>query len=608
MSDQEKTEKINLSALHSTFQNMRRVWSIVWHDRKVMLSFTALTYVIGAGMPFLRTGAGALLVNHLVSVAGKGIFDSRTILYAALLVVAEVLPSFVYTFQWYLDKLFRYYFEALFTMKVYSKMAALDVANHEDPATQDVFIKVTENGIWRVQSFMSRQFYITQNIFEILIAAGVLLYAKWWIFLLLLVAVIPELYVEMNYAKEVWGIYGTGAERRRRFWSLTSNVTQIRHLIELKLFQNIKKFTGLIRDLFVSFQELQRRLDRKKLSLQLGTQLFSQCAIAIATVWFVHEILSGEIGVGTFIFLLSSMGSFRQSLSGFFSNIGSQYQDNLFVEDVFNILDMPGKIAAPLHPIVLSPEQTPDIELENVFFRYPGSDVEALRGIDLVIPAGTKLAIVGLNGAGKTTIVKLLARFYDPMKGRILINGKDLRDIEIESWHRLIGALFQEFANYDSFTVEESIALGNSAVPFDAPRVRKAAHSSEANVFIEEWKKEYQSTLGKEFAGGVEPSTGQRQKLALARVFYRNPRIWILDEPTAAIDAESEAHIFDQLAKLPKDRTVILISHRFSTVRHADTIVVIDGGKIKEMGTHNELVLLGGEYARLFALQAKGYQ
>lgn len=574
----------------------------------MLVSSIGVLYTFGAMMPFVRTGAVALLVNYLVIAAGKGSFDTQAFWLVGILVLAEVLPSVVYTLQWYFDKVFRFYFEELFTMRVYRKMATLDVASHEDPALQDIFLKVKESGIWRMESFAHRQIYILQNVFEVAIAMVVIGYTTWWLLLLLVIGTIPELYVEIKYGKEVWGIYGSGAARRRRFWSLVEHATHLRHLIELKLFQNISKLIGLIGELFTSFLSMQVVADRHKLKLQLATQFFSQLTIGISAVWFAREVIYGQIEVGTFVFLLAAMGTLRQSLSGFFSNLGVQYQDNLFVTDVFRLLDLPNKINAPENPIFLNPDKTPNIVFEDVSFNYPGSTALTLKNISLNIPAGTKLAIVGLNGAGKTTLIKLLARFYDPTSGRITVEKNDLRTIDLESWYTTIGALFQEYSTYDSFTITEAIALGNSRIPTDEKLAKKAAQNSEAESFINEFSKGYNAVLGKEFDDGIEPSIGQKQKLAIARVFYRDPRIWIFDEPTASVDAEAESRIFEKLEALPKDRTVILISHRFSTVRHADKIIVLLDGTIKESGTHDELVALGGEYARLFSLQAVGYK
>jgi ATP-binding cassette subfamily B protein len=225
----------------------------------------------------------------------------------------------------------------------------------------------------------------------------------------------------------------------------------------------------------------------------------------------------------------------------------------------------------------------------------------------LKITPGEKIALVGVNGAGKTTFVKLLCRFYDPDEGRIMIGGHDLKEIDLEGWYNQLGAIFQDYSRYH-LIVKEAIAIGRSGQASSLEKVKEAAQASEADTFIEEWEKKYQSMLGKEFTEGIEPSIGQWQKLALARTFYRDPKIMILDEPTSSIDAEAEAKIFEKLELLPSDRTVILISHRFSTVRQADKIGVIMEKGLQELGTHQDLLKLNGTYAKLFNLQAKGYK
>ena len=224
-----------------------------------------------------------------------------------------------------------------------------------------------------------------------------------------------------------------------------------------------------------------------------------------------------------------------------------------------------------------------------------------------MIPQGERLALVGGNGSGKTTFVKLLCRFYDPTEGRILIDGRDLRTINLESWYAMLGVLFQEYAHYH-LLVRDVIALGRSGHEPTLEKIKAAAQASEADAFIEEWEWQYEQMLGKSFSQGVEPSIGQWQKLALARTFYRDPRVLILDEPTSSVDAEGEAHIFERIESAGRERTVILISHRFSTVRHADRIAVLENGVLTELGAHEKLLAHDGTYARLFKLQAKGYQ
>lgn len=329
--------------------------------------------------------------------------------------------------------------------------------------------------------------------------------------------------------------------------------------------------------------------------------------IAYALVVLVEKVIAESILIGTFTFFLASIGGLRQSLSGFFGNLGRQYHDGLFIGDVFALLDLKEVVERPKSGIRLDPAKTPEIRFENVSFSYPGAGRATLKDFSLVILPGEKVALIGINGAGKTTFVKLLCRFYDPDDGKILIDGHDLRDIDLESWYTLLSVLFQDYAKYH-FIVKEAIAVGRIESKFSLERVKDAAKTSEADVFIEELARGYEQKLGKEFTGGIEPSVGQWQKLALARTFYRDPAILVLDEPTSSIDAEAEAHIFERVEALSQNRTVILISHRFSTVRHASKIAVIEDGTVTELGTHDALLEFKGTYARLFYLQARGYK
>jgi ABC-type multidrug transport system fused ATPase/permease subunit len=250
----------------------------------------------------------------------------------------------------------------------------------------------------------------------------------------------------------------------------------------------------------------------------------------------------------------------------------------------------------------------PSIEFKNMSFKYPNTDKFILKDLDLRIKPEQKIAIVGYNGAGKTTLVKLLCRFYQPTEGKILINDTDLSEIEIDSLYKNMGVLFQEFNRYPQLTVTENIQLGNSKVPASEQRIKAAAESADSQTFIDSYKNKFGQILSERYKNGIRPSTGQWQKLAIARFFYRNAPLVIFDEPTAAIDAVSEYNIFNNIYHFFKGKTVIIISHKFSTVRNADRILVLDKGSIVEDGSHDELMRLDGFYARSFRLQAEGYR
>lgn len=602
-----KEKKLSFSALPELWRNSMRLTRIVWTDRPGMVLVMLGILGLASLTPFLQNGIFALLLNELTADVHDHIFSHRITLYTLLFLVVALLTPLLYKLQSYVSKLFYFYLGQKFELLVLKRRAELDVAIQEDPKKNDLFMKIEEGSTYRAQNFVDRQFFIYQNLVEIMFASVIIFYTDWWILLILLAGTLPELLIEGRYGTEIWGIYNTKAGFRRQFWNLRAHFTNVPNLIELRLFQNVKYFYDRIAALFEIFQSDQRFAEKRKIKHTMTGAVISQLAIGFTLFWFIYQVVQGSIAIGTLTFLLSSVTALRGALSGLFANIGRQYSDGLFVSDFFKFLNMPNAVEKPVAGVVLSNDLTPEIVFENVSFRYEGAENWALRNFSLTIKPGEKLAVVGVNGAGKTTFVKLLCRFYDPTEGRILIGGHDLRTLDIESWYHHLGILFQDYASYH-FPVKEAIAIGRTEKPLDMERVKEAAESGEAQVFIERWKNNYEQMLGKKFAGGVEPSIGQWQKLAIARTFYRDAQVLILDEPTSSIDAEAETKIFEKMEHLSKDKTVILISHRFSTVRQADQICVIEGGTISELGSHKELLAKEGTYARLFKMQAKGYE
>jgi ATP-binding cassette subfamily B protein len=589
------------------FRNSVRISGMLWRDHKGKVVALGSLSAFVALFPFVSSGALALLINELVNAAGIHTFTPSLVWLVALLIAASVVPQFLFAWQDYIGRIFWFSLQEKIELLVIERRGAIDLATHENPKQNDLFQKVNENGVWRVQNFTDRQFYLIQNILQVIIAGIVIALSQWWLLLVLVAGTLPELLEEVKYGTRIWDIMGGRAESRRRFYNLKWHFEEVPMLTELKLFQNVGHFLGIIKELFRSFLEEDVAHERKRLFQRFWVLLASQFVIAVALIWYVGQTVHGVILIGTLTFLLAAIGNLRQGLSGLFQNMGRQYQDSLFVTDVFKLVDIKPALIRKEKEIALDVRKTPEIVFEDVSFAYPGTNKLVLENFSLRIKPGEKIAFVGANGAGKTTIVKLLCRFYDPTKGQIMVDGHDLKDINLENWYAEIGALFQEYAHYN-FLAKEAIGMGNTSAPLSLARVKEAARGSEADAFIQEWENHYEQMLGKSFTGGIDPSVGQWQKLALARTFYRNPRILILDEPTSSIDTEAEAKIFEKLEALPKDISVILISHRFSTVRQANRIIVLKNGTIEEQGTHRELMKFRGDYARLFAIQAKQYK
>jgi ATP-binding cassette subfamily B protein len=547
--------------------NPGRLLAAAWRERPGIVIAEALLSLLIAGVPFLQSGIFALLINELVQTTGQGL-TSNVAWLAILAVASTIVPDALYAWKGFLDRKMHLLMYEHFELQMIQRRGEIDVATYENPSFQDLLTKAEGGGIFPMVNLLEQLFYNLQNIVGVSAAAVVLAFYDWRIFLLVVVAAIPKFVLEAKYGYGVWNIHHANAEKRRRYADYHRHFHSLSDLIELKLFQNVGYFLAAMRDLLHAFNEEQRANERRKLLYQLGAVVAAGIAIAVAVVSIINAVVAGVLAVGTMTFVLGAIRELQNALSGFFLSLGHQYQNSLFATNLFQVLDTPPAIPRLPNARVLSASAAPEIVLERVSFAYPGTDQVILKNLSLAIPAGGKVALVGVNGSGKTTLVKLICRIYDPTEGRILVNGHDLRDLDLDSWHQQMSVLFQDYADYH-FLAKDVIAMGrrNGNPAADMDKVREAARQSGAETFIDEWARQYDQMVGREFPDGIDPSKGQLQKLALARSFYRDPRLLILDEPTASFVAEAEARIFEELEALPRDKTVILISPRFSTVR-----------------------------------------
>lgn len=588
------------------FVNTWRINRIVWKEKKRLVTTLYFLFLFTSLSSLAQSGATAVAINELINIQKTG--EVSTIFYYSILalILAIFIPLVLTKAADYLDYIYYMYVEETFELLCLKKLGDIDIALHENPKYRDLFNKVTEHGIFSLREFGDRQFYVFETGVAAVFSFFSLAFFDWKIFFILFAGTLPELIAGIYYGQRQWSLYSSKGETKRKFWNLKDHFINVPSLIELRLYQNIEYFYDIIKRLFLDFRSEQYKNNAINFKNQLMAAAVSQTALTATIIYYFFQAVNGSIGIGTLTFVLAMVQTLRASFSRLFSLLARQYQDSLFASDVFSFLEIKPVIKKPEKGIVLNKKLAPEIIFENVTFSYPDTKAVALKNFSLEIKPGEKIALVGLNGAGKTTFVKLLCRFYDPTEGRILINGHNLREIDLESWYHLLGAVFQDYSNYH-LTVKESIAVGRTGDKPDIEKVKDAAKAGEADIFIEKWEKAYEQTLGKEFTEGVEPSIGQWQKLALARTFYRDPKVMILDEPTSSIDAESEAKIFERIDESHDERTVIMISHRFSTVRNANKIIVIKDGEKIEEGSHKKLMKQQGAYAELFTLQAENY-
>ncbi len=375
---------------------------------------------------------------------------------------------------------------------------------------------------------------------------------------------------------------------------------------EVKLFQLGPRLLKRYRDIFENLFVEDRRLTLRRDGWGFALGLLSTAAFYGAYAWIVMTAINGQITLGAMKMYLVLLRQGQSAVAASLSSISGMYDDNLYLSNLYEYLEQPVSMRSGSN--THGPEPERGVEFENVSFRYPGTTRNALSNIDLQIKPGESLALVGENGSGKTTLIKLLTRLYEPTEGRVMLDGLDLREWDIEALRQRIGVIFQDFGRYQ-FSAGENIGAGDTRYYDDAERWAAAAKSGMAAPFIEDMPDGYQTQLGRWFKDGRELSGGQWQKIALSRAFMRSDAdILVLDEPTAAMDAASEAAIFEHFRSKSDTKMTILISHRFSTVRAAQYIFVIQNGEILEQGDHEQLLELNGQYAHLFRLQAKGYQ
>jgi ATP-binding cassette subfamily B protein len=484
--------------------------------------------------------------------------------------------------------------------------AKLDLKHFEQSEYQDRLERARRQASSRStvisQVFGQAQAMIT----AIALAAGLFVYAPLLIGLLAL-ALIPAVWGEFRFNRLAYWISHNRSPERRQLEYLRQIGASADSAKEIKLFGLGEFLSGRFKGLSDQILIENRNLSIKR-ALQTGLLAsISTLTYYAAYAYIVWRTLHGEFSIGTLVFLSGSFsqlnGYLQQILIGF-TQIAGQ---SLYLDDLFSFFEIKPTILDPKHPKAFPLPVKQGLVFENVGFRYPGSENWAVRNLSFTVPAGETLALVGENGAGKTTIVKLMTRLYDPDEGRITLDGIDLKAFATADLRTHIGVIFQDFLRY-SFTASDNIGVGRIEVAADRERIVSAAEQSLADPVIRKLPEGYDQMLGRTFLKGQDLSGGEWQKIAIARAYMRNAEIIILDEPTAALDARAEAEVFTRFKNLAEGTTAVLISHRFSTVRMADRIVVLADGKVEEQGTHAELMQNGGRYAELFELQAQGYR
>jgi ATP-binding cassette subfamily B protein len=591
----------------SVFRYSRHAVRLVWDTNRPLLAAAALLTLAGGLLPAGVAWVGAQIVDAVVTAMNAASHDLQRVL--RLVLLEGLLVALLAGVQRGLSlcqALLRAQLGQRVNVMILEKALTLELQHFEDSEFYDKLTRARREASSRPLSLVMRTFGLVQNAISLLSFGVLLVHFSPWTVAVLLLAGVPAFIAEAKFSGDAFRLFRWRSPETRMQLYLETVLAREDHAKEVRLYGLGARFLARYRDIFARLYREDRALSIRRDSWGFALSLVATATLYAAYAWIAITTVRGGITLGRMTMYLMLFRQGQAAVTSILSAVGGMYEDNLYLSTLYDYLDTP--VAAPLGAAVRGPNPQDGIRFEGVSFVYPDATEPTLRDIDLHLPPGSSLALVGENGSGKTTLIKLLTRLYAPSSGRILFEGLDIREWEEGALRQRIGVIFQDFARYQ-MRVGENVGAGDEAYFEDELRWRSAATKGQAAEFIEQLPKGYDTQLGKWFKDGRELSGGQWQKIALSRAFMRTSAdVLVLDEPTAAMDARAEAEVFEHFRQLARGRITILISHRFSTVRMADQIAVLDRGRIIERGSHAELTAAGGHYAQLFALQARGYQ
>lgn len=486
-------------------------------------------------------------------------------------------------------------------------LSKIDLQDFYDTKMRNQLNKVSGGYIWQLPSLADTCLDLIYALMRFAAITAVVSQITWWLVPLIAIFLVPTLIGESRMAKMQWFVWDSKGDFRHIFWGLEYIVRQAKGQMELRSSQASNFVLKKIDDMNATFYREQEGKYHQASRLLIPTKILEVCGTAIGSIILLRQFLAHSISLERYFFLSGALLRIGGALNNIFGTLSRMQESLLFAESYFSLVDKEPTIVDPRDAHQLLITSTPTVEFKNVSFTYPGQSIPVFTDLNLIINAGEHVALVGENGAGKSTLIKLLLRFYRPLSGQILIDGHDLQNIGIESWYAQLATLFQDFNQYP-LTIAENIEIGRSNQKIDIKLLKTASSFGSVDEMVKGYKHGWETVLDSSFIKGVEPSGGQWQRVALARAFYRNANLIILDEPTSAIDAKAEYDIFNNIFDHYKNKTALIVSHRFSTVRRANRIVVLDQGNIIEQGSHAALIKKGGLYHELFSKQAEGYK
>ncbi|MCT7993984.1 ABC transporter ATP-binding protein [Laspinema olomoucense] len=590
----------------SAFKYSKRAVQLVWKTSPILTAivafFTGIAGVLPAGIAYL----GKLIIDSVVVAAESGTGPQTALMYVGFEAIAVMMLTLCQRGLSVCQSLLRVLLGQTVNELILEKALTLSLSHFEDSEVYDKMTRARREASSRPLSFVNRTFGLVQESLGLVAYSGLLLQFSGWVVVVLAIAAIPPFLAETKFAGAAFRVFKRRSPETREQIYLETLIAREDYAKEVQLYQLGPVFLNRYRNIFHRLYQEDRNLTLRRGFWGYVLGLLSSLAFYGTYAWIAIAAISGSITLGDMTMYLMVFRQGQSSFSATLSAIGGMYEDNLYLSNLYEFLEQ--EIPQAEGSANRGPIPQDGVRFQNVSFTYPDATQPALSDITFHLKPGEKLALVGKNGSGKTTLIKLLTRLYEPSSGQIFLDGLDLRQWDINHLRQRIGVIFQDFVRYQ-FLVGENIGVGDVDSLEDETRWKTAAEKGMAEPFIATLPQGFYTQLGRWFKSGTELSGGQWQKIGLSRAFMRiKADILVLDEPTSAMDAEAEFEIFERFRRLAQDRMVLLISHRFSTVRMADTIIVLEAGELIEKGTHEELMQAEGRYAKLFTLQAAGYQ
>jgi ATP-binding cassette subfamily B protein len=594
----------------TTWRGFRRVLALVWDANAALTGSLALLNLVQGFLPAWRVWISKLLIDEVVAAVsnGSGLAALPSVLWlVALQFFIGAAGNVLSTASNICQQLLQEQVSNRIQLLVMRHANQLDLVFFERPKFYDLIQQVQREVAFRPVQMVQTAFGLIRGILTFVSLLALLVNLEWFIAAAALISPIPAFISSARYGWQGYQMMRWQSPLRRMMNYLTNILTTDSYNKELKLFTVGEFFIDRFQMLFKRYYTEQRALVIRRYVAASAWSMLTVLVGGLTFLYVAYRTLLGSITVGSLTLYVQAADGVSQAFTGVLGGLQAMYEHQLYLTTLFELLEFQPLIHAPEKPRPIRHPMQEGIEFRHVTYAYEGKEEPALKDVSFTIKRGETVAIVGHNGAGKTTLVKLVARLYDPQQGQVLIDGHDVRDYDPDELRNEFGVLFQDYVHYQ-FTARENIGIGRVERLDDKPAIVDAADRAGAAAVIEGLPEGYDTVLGKWFDGGVNLSGGEWQKVALGRAFMREAQILILDEPSAALDARAEYELFARLQQLAHGRTAIFISHRFSTVRRADRILVFEEGRLIEQGTHEELLHLGGRYAELFNLQASSYR